>query len=257
MWIRLRSIIRNTRKTANNFLSLSGIMEEKIMGKEKIFIGILTFSVFAATACNKGGATSDKISDNNLNATIGGGGDHNIVLDADGIKSEKVATDYTYAIQNLVEGKKGYEKEHDELIQEVKNVIDGNKAYISLQPLFQWDANENVVITLSPALVVFSENYDKAWRIGLMWENGKYVYHGSRELETNIYDALKDEKKEYIYLGAYEQEELISEQNKLIQIAGMNSNTVTVKGDYFKRIADSDIAISMKKFKENVVEIDK
>lgn len=125
-----------------------------------------------------------------------------------------------------------------------------------MQPLFQWNAEEGEIGTEFPSLIVFSENYDKAWRIGLMWEKGKYVYHDMKELESKIYSVLMSEKQEYIYLGAYEQEGLLSEQNELIETGGLNNNTVTVKGDYFKAVKVSGIAFSMKKLKENVVEVE-
>lgn len=231
----------------------------RIMRKNKIFTGILIFAVIAVTACGKSGKVkvSKNTSENNLNAIIGGGGRNEIVLDADEIVVKKAEVKYTDAVQNLIEGKNGYKKENKQLILEIKAVMAGNKAYISMQPLFQWDAEKGEVGTEFPSLIVFSENYDKAWRIGLMWEKGKYVYHDTGELESKIYSALMSEKQEYIYLGAYEQEELLSEQNELIEITGMNSNTVTVKGDYFKAVKESGIVFSMKKLKENVVEVEK
>lgn len=231
------------------------------MRKNKIFTGILIFAIIAVTACGKSGkvkvSDNTNTSENNLNAVIGGGDGREIVLDADETVAKKVEVKYTDAVQNLIEGKNGYKKENNELIREIKAVMTGNKAYISMQPLFQWYATESEVGTEFPSLIVFSENYDKAWQIGLMWEKGKYVYHGTRELESKIYSALMSEKQEYIYLGAYEQQELLSEQNELIEISGMNNNTVTVKGDYFKAVKESGIVFSMKKLRENVVEVEK
>lgn len=120
-------------------------------------------------------------------------------------------------------------------------------------PVFEWSGETNEIIYNYPKVVVFSDELTKAACFELMWEDGKYKSYSYGEMETNFFNTLNENKdKEFLFLGAYEQEEFLSADNDLTEINGMNSNTVKVNGDYYSKLKDSGILISMSGLTENL-----
>lgn len=239
--------------------------------KGDLFVGILLATITICTACGSeavslNGSDASETSGtekNNLNMVMGGSEERNIVLDASKVSDCTLKQDYEDEIVAFLSGASGYEKENKEFIQQIKEMV-ADKAsclygekqvHISKFPVFEWSAEKNEIIYNYPRIIVFSKDCTKAATFELTRESGKYESYSFGNIETKFFNTLNESKeKEYLFFVAYEQEEFLSSQNKLIELNGLNSNTVEVKGDYYQTFKDSGITISMNKLTADFID---
>ena len=230
--------------------------------KKNLFLGMIMIMSCICIACGKKSlAQNEDSSENNLEMVIGGAEEREIVLDADKVPDCSLEQKYVKEIENLINGSNGYKAEHNDFMEQIidttkdkQSCLYGEKQLnISMCPVFEWSGETNEIIYNYPKVVVFSNDLTKAACFELMWEDGKYRSYSYGEMETNFFNTLNENKdKEFLFLGVYEQEEFLSADNELTEINGMNSNTVKVNGDYYSKLKDSGILISMSGLTENL-----
>lgn len=230
--------------------------------KKFLLVGMNVIMSCVCIACNK----TTSVQNNNSNESssqmvMGGGEEKEIVLDASKVPDCSIEQKYLKEIEGLINGSKGYEAEHNDFMEQIADIVKDEglclygekKLNISMCPVFEWSGETNEIIYNTPKVVVFSHDLTKAASFELIREDEKYKFHSYGDMETKLFDTLKENKdKEFLLLGAYEQEELLSSENELTQINGMNFNTVEVKGNYYSKLKDSGILISMNGLTKNL-----
>ena len=138
---------------------------ERIDKKIRIFcLALLAlFLLFTHTACGKEGRNAgsddkdvESMAPENL---LGGEMTFQSVLNGEALKVEKAENPCMNILEGILRGDKNYRKEHKEMeksiLEYVKDSTSGflknEKVYLSLHPVFSWDAMENTVIFSNPS----------------------------------------------------------------------------------------------------------
>lgn len=177
-----------------------------------------------------------------------------------------VITDSSYRgkILKIIEGEKGYQEKHKNLVQAVQDIVtDQNselygedQVYVSTLPVFFWDCIENKVIYHNAQLLILSKDLKKMGICDIFGEGADvYSAYAARNVGPIMKEALlKRPKQKFIALANGKAEMLVTEKNKLL----CSYPEISLKGKYYDALQDSEISVSRETLTEskNLVKLD-
>ncbi len=229
---------------------------ERIDKKIRIFcLALLAlFLLFTHTACGKEGrnAGSDEkdvesMAPENL---LGGEMTFQSVLNGEALKVEKAENPCMNILEGILRGDKNYRKEHKEMeksiLEYVKDSTSGflknEKVYLSLHPVFSWDAMENTVIFSNPSALFFTKNMDAAGVCSFYSDDEKHfeiITIGS--LDEPVRRVLQENPAErLLFIGNGNKEIVLKEDNTVLG----GDLDIQVKGEYFQRVDIRELSFS-------------
>lgn len=235
---------------------------EKKSRKTNIF-GLLLVSLFilaTLTACgaksqdsgSDGEDAGGKVSENHLNDRIGGESPFQSVLNAKKLKVEKQDNPCREILVGILRGEKAYQKEHKELLKKISEYINdpeldfpkNKKIYLSLQPVFSWDAMEETVIFSNPCAFFFTEDMKAVGKCSFYSDDREHfeVITLSRMDETMQRTLQEDHALRLLCVGNGEKELVLKEDNTIL--CGDPFGEIQIKGKYFQKVDDMELSFS-------------
>lgn len=203
-------------------------------------------------ASSDGKDVESTASDNHLNDTIGGEQVFQSVLDGETLKAEKIENPCTEILEGILRGDESYQNEHKELQKKILEYVqdselgfpENEEVYLSLHPVFSWDAIEETVIFGNPSALFFTQDMEAAGICSFYSddeENFEIITIGS--LDESVRRTLQEEPAErLLFVGNGDKELVLKEDNTIL--SGDSSGDVQVKGEYFQKADISELSFS-------------
>ncbi|MCD7825573.1 MAG: hypothetical protein LUH14_06410 [Clostridiaceae bacterium] len=241
------------------------VLKEKLIG-----LGVLLLIFLTGTACGAGqtdtasSVTGEAEETDDLNETIGGSLHAATELNADEVTAVTMDSSYSSQIEKILKGSDDYAKQHNEFIQQVNELCDGEEfelygeasLYASIVPVFAWDCIENEIVVQSPKIVIFSEDLQKTGICELYKESAAYSVSSVRDMDDSVKKALTENpEQEFIFINNGEDSFLLDDKN---ETAAAGGSEINITGEYYQALQNAGIQISYEKLtnEENLVRID-
>lgn len=202
--------------------------------------------------------SSSSGSENHLNDTIGGVSPFLSVLNGKELSDEKTENSSIEIVEGILRGDKGYRKQHKELKNRILEYVKdysvsrfkkNKKVYLSLQPIYFWDAMKKKVVFKNPKVLFFTKDMEAAGECSLWSDDGRHFESSDiGPLNESVRCALKYKPKvRLIFVANGGKELVIREDNTVLDvISGGMDGDIELQGQYFQKVDKNEVSFSLK-----------
>ncbi len=215
--------------------------------KYKIFLMLLMLcSISVSTACGN----RIIVSKNSLGETIGGE-TYRSILDGGALKEDSIDNPYRKTVEKILRGDKAYQKEHREMKEKILEYVkdsssgfpENKEVYLSLSPIFKWDAMEEWVSHFSPCAFFFTKDMEAVGVCSFDSGNGTdFKVAGIDSLDESVRRAMQENSAvRLLFVDNGSVELVLKEDNTILyREPSEEAGVVTVEGEYFQKVEQMD-----------------